>query len=196
MKYIEKLDIQTEEVKEVENLEKHSIINDTFSVNKYNGHNREFLPIGAEYDDGYKEVNETVDFGISCNVSKEVHNIKKSLDNKANLERLNDIYINVKDFICDDGEYVKGDGLHNDTSGIQKAMNYVSSLKCGTLLFPTGVYLIDKLELKPYVSIKGHGMNSTVIKANTSNNNGLFILKSTPLQMVQYEDFSIIGNNI
>ena len=123
-----------------------------------------------------------------------INETNASLDKKANLQRLNDVYINVKDFTCDDGEKVKGDGKHNDTTGIQKAMDYVSSLKCGTLLFPNGVYLIDKLELKPYVSIKGHGMNSTVIKANTSNNNGLFILKSTPLQMVQYEDFSIIGN--
>ena len=45
MEYIEKLDLQTEEVIEVESLDKHTIINDTFSVNKYNRHKREFLPI-------------------------------------------------------------------------------------------------------------------------------------------------------
>ena len=62
MEYIEKLDIQTEDVKEVENLEKHTIINDTFSVNKYNGHKKEFLPIGGEYDDGFIQLKETKPF--------------------------------------------------------------------------------------------------------------------------------------
>ena len=41
MDYIEKLELQTEEIKEVETLENHTIINDTtISVNKYNGHAR------------------------------------------------------------------------------------------------------------------------------------------------------------
>ena len=63
MDYIEKLDLQTEEVKEVENLEKHTIINnDPFSVNKYNGHTREFLPIGGQYDDGFIQLKETKPF--------------------------------------------------------------------------------------------------------------------------------------
>ena len=88
MEYIEKLDLQTEEVKEVENLEKHSIINDTFSVNKYNGHTREFLPINGVYDDGFKPVNETVEFGISCSVSKKLSNLQASLDNKANKRKI------------------------------------------------------------------------------------------------------------
>ena len=62
MDYIDKLEIQTEEVEEIEPLEKHIIINDTFSVNKYNGHSKEFLPINGEYDDGYKQLHETVIF--------------------------------------------------------------------------------------------------------------------------------------
>ena len=59
---IEKLDIQIEDVKEVENLEKHIIINDIFSVNKYNGHSREFLAIGEDYDDGFIQLNEIIPF--------------------------------------------------------------------------------------------------------------------------------------
>ena len=63
MDYIDKLELQTEEVKEVEPLEKHTIIiNETFSVNKYNGHSNEFLEINGEYDDGYKQLHETVIF--------------------------------------------------------------------------------------------------------------------------------------
>ena len=63
MDYIEKLELQTEEIKEIELLEKHNIINDgVFSVNKYNGHTREFLPIGGEYNDGFIQLKETKPF--------------------------------------------------------------------------------------------------------------------------------------
>ena len=56
MDYIDKLDLQTEELEEIETLEKHSIINnEPVSVNKYNGHTRDFLPIGEEYDDGFNQ---------------------------------------------------------------------------------------------------------------------------------------------
>ena len=66
MEYIEKLDIQTKELREVEPLEKHKIIiNETFSVNKYNGHSNEFLAIGKNYDDGFKQLKETKPFIIS-----------------------------------------------------------------------------------------------------------------------------------
>ena len=63
MDYIDKLELQTEEVKEVEPLEKHTIIiNETFSVNKYNGHSNEFLAIGNNYDDGFKQLKEAKPF--------------------------------------------------------------------------------------------------------------------------------------
>ena len=82
MDYIEKLNLQTEEVKEVENLEKHTIINsEPFSVNKYNGHTREFLSIGEEYEDEFNQLKETNGIGINCIVSKRVNNLRTSLDN-------------------------------------------------------------------------------------------------------------------
>ena len=63
MDYIDKLNLQTEEVKEVETLEKHTIINnETISVNKYNRHTREFLVLDGEYDDGFKQLKETKPF--------------------------------------------------------------------------------------------------------------------------------------
>ena len=63
MEYIDKLDIQTMELREVEKLEKHTIINnEPFSINKYIGHSNEFLAINGEYDDGYKQLHETVIF--------------------------------------------------------------------------------------------------------------------------------------
>ena len=63
MEYIEKLNLQLEEVKEVESLEKHTIIiSEPFTVNKYNGHSKEFLPINGEYNDGFIQLKETKPF--------------------------------------------------------------------------------------------------------------------------------------
>ena len=114
MKYIDKLDIQTEEVEEVETLEKHTI-NDPLTVNKYNGHEKEFLPIGGEYDDGFKPVNETYEFGISCSVSKEVNNLKTSLNNVAfdvsNQEEL----INAVNKVSNGGSIILADNINIST---------------------------------------------------------------------------------
>ena len=81
MKYIDKLDLQSEEVKEVENLEKHTVINNNpFSVDEYEGHDRDFLSIDGDYNDGFNQLNETVTFGVNCKVSREVNNLKASLE--------------------------------------------------------------------------------------------------------------------
>lgn len=61
MNYIEKLELQTEEVQEVETLENHNIINNG-SVNKYNRHTREFLAIDGDYNDGFIKLKETKSF--------------------------------------------------------------------------------------------------------------------------------------
>lgn len=57
MDYIEKLNLKTEEVKKVETLEKHTITNNKpFSVNKYVGHDEDFLAVGGEYNNGFIEL--------------------------------------------------------------------------------------------------------------------------------------------
>ena len=63
MDYIEKLDLQTEEIEEVELLEKHTIINNgDFSVDDYIDYNREFLALDGNYNDGFIEIKETKPF--------------------------------------------------------------------------------------------------------------------------------------
>lgn len=47
-------------------------------------------------------------------------------------------FFNVREFLCDDGEYVKGDGTHDDTTGIQNALDNAT----GALFFPRGIYKI------------------------------------------------------
>lgn len=57
-------------------------------------------------------------------------------------------YISVKDFGA------VGDGVTNDTNAIQTAINYASLNGVG-LYAPSGRYRVDKLYLKPHVSITG-----------------------------------------
>ena len=54
--------------------------------------------------------------------------------------RIDAMAANVKNFKCNDGQYVKGDGLHDDTTGIQNALN--SLAQGGTLFFPEGTYMV------------------------------------------------------
>jgi len=54
--------------------------------------------------------------------------------------------VNVKDFLCDDGLPVAGDGIHDDTTGIQAALNsipfgYGATNRSG-VYFPRGIYII------------------------------------------------------
>lgn len=108
--------------------------------------------------------------------------------------QLNDIVNNnldysVKNFKCDDGEYVKGDGIHDDTSGIQNAINYLrnKTLEIGdingiyTLSFPAGNYKITKtLEFSPLVKIRSIGY--CVISSNVNGTAIKLIAKDTDLE--------------
>ena len=81
MDYIEKLGLQTEELQEVDQLEKHTIINNKpFTVDEYIGHTREFLAIEGEYDDGFNQLNVVDGLGISCIVSKEVKEAREDIN--------------------------------------------------------------------------------------------------------------------
>ena len=85
MDYIEKLDLQTDEVKEVETLEKHIITNNKpFTVDEYEGHDRDFLAVDGDYNDGFNQLKETNGIGINCIVSKRVNNLKEEIETLYN----------------------------------------------------------------------------------------------------------------
>ena len=54
MDFIEILELHTEEVTEAKPLEKNTItVSNPVTVEEYDGHTRDFLAIGGDYDDGF-----------------------------------------------------------------------------------------------------------------------------------------------
>lgn len=63
---------------------------------------------------------------------------KSQIINPANTG--DSIYYNVKDFGA------QGDGVTDDTSSIQQAMDYIIDSGGGTLFFPKGIYILDSIK--------------------------------------------------
>jgi len=79
---------------------------------------------------------------------------------KAHDDALATIAINVRDFGA------IGDGVADDSTPIQNAINHVESLGGGTVLLPNGTYLVKKSLLLPSnIHFKGNG-KGTVIKGD------------------------------
>lgn len=58
MDYIQKIEIQTEEISEAKPLEKHKILfSCPVTVDDYDGHTEEYLQLGGEYNDGFTPLN-------------------------------------------------------------------------------------------------------------------------------------------
>ena len=127
MKYIEKLNLQTDEIEEVETLEKHTIINnEPISVNKYNGHTRDFLALDGDFNDGFKQLKETNGLGINCIVSKRVNDLKSSLENIVTYD--------IEKYDC------VGDGITDNKEKFKEIFNLI---KEGEVLYiPKGEFKI------------------------------------------------------
>lgn len=71
--------------------------------------------------------------------------------------------VNVMSYKCTDGQYVQGDGIHDDTTGIQSAINDVKNLG-GVIFFPLGKYKITSTiriqNSVRLIGIKGRDMNN------------------------------------
>lgn len=81
---------------------------------------------------------------------------------QAHDAQLLDIGVDVKTFLCVDGQYVKGDGIHDDTTGVQAAIN-----TGGRIIFPSGTYLCGQLTIPSYTQLIGIG-KVTIIHKLTS----------------------------
>ena len=78
--------------------------------------------------------------------------------------------VNVREFVCDDGVSVRSDGVHDDTTGIQAAINLflanrdsADAPKSGAVYLPTGVYRITRpLTLPSGVVLLGDGSGTAI----------------------------------
>jgi hypothetical protein len=80
------------------------------------------------------------------------------------------IGVNVKEFVSDDGVSVRGDGVHDDTTGIQKAIDLFllnrdnpGAPQSGAVYLPTGTYRITApLTLPSGVVLLGDGAGTVI----------------------------------
>ena len=190
MDYIDKLELQTEEVEEIETLEKHTIINNNpLSVDKYLGHAEEFLALDGDYNDGFNELNKTNGLGISCIVSKEVKEARQDVNGVIHTKlkdridsEVNEIKTSLDNMISKSFISVTDYGaLHkediDDRMAIQNAIDYLVEIGGGILYFPKGTYLIKTTnENNNGLSIKGKnikliGEGTSCIKATIDMDN-------------------------
>ena len=88
--------------------------------------------------------------------SENVEGALEEIDSKIN-DKANKININVEEFVCDDGQYVQGDGIHDDTTGIRKALLYCKNNN-KKLEFSKGkIYMVSQCYLYEGIHINGNG---------------------------------------
>lgn len=78
---------------------------------------------------------------FSGNISSATALATGSTNARSLANRFDDV-INVKDFLCDDGLPVAGDGSHDDTTGIQSALDSIVNGNRTAVYFPQGYYII------------------------------------------------------
>ncbi len=100
----------------------------------------------------------------------------------------------VKKFKCDDNQYVKGDGVHDDTTGIQNAIDSLNTVDGGVLLLPTGTYMVSSALIIPSnkVTLQGSNNSSTIIKAKVIMDK---IISCSNKVRISIRDIQINGDN-
>lgn len=75
-----------------------------------------------------------------------------------------DFVINVKYYGA------KGDGITDDTTSIQSAIDYVNTQGGGIVFFPKGLYIVSGLTIYDNIQITGCGRKNTTIKLKNNSN--------------------------
>lgn len=96
---------------------------------------------------------------------------------------LSQVFTNVKSYGA------KGDGVTNDTSAIQAAINNLNAAGGGTLFFPTGTYLTDTLTLYSNITILGENKTKSILRL-VDNPTGA-LLECSGISATQKEYISI-----
>ena len=175
MDYIEKLELQTEEVEEIETLEKHTIIN-SGSVNKYNGHTREFLALDGDYDDGFNQLKETDGLGISCIVSKEVKEARKDVNGNYHTTLKDRIDSEVNKKVNKNelesevvSRRVRGQNNVDSPAGVFDFANFAQQGKSGIASLPIGGVIHHYTDGK-VLQIDNVGENNVIVTMVNANN--------------------------
>jgi len=86
-----------------------------------------------------------------------------------------------------------GDGVNDDTQAFLNALDLLHQYEKGVLYVPTGTYnLTQRLEInKPYISIKGDGMQSTILQFN---GDGIKLSDFSTFTFATVEDLTLAGN--
>jgi Pectate lyase superfamily protein len=105
------------------------------------------------------------------------------------LNKKTDVIVSVKEYGA------KGDGVSDDTTAIQNAINDVNIKGGGIVYFPTGTYMISSTLIIPSNKITLQGLNNagTIIKAKIAMTNMVSI---TNQLRVSIRDIQINGNNL
>ena len=132
-----------------------------------------------------------------------------TLINQSALEKVNDRidetnarwsnktknWICVNEFKCDDGQYVQGDGIHDDTSGIQKALDYARDNNIEKIVFDAKTYMIkcdSKVDNVPHWLDRYRGLR---VYSNTTIDLNGATLKVIPTSSKNYILFDILESN-
>lgn len=96
--------------------------------------------------------------------------------------------VNVKNYGA------KGDGVADDTSAVQNAINSIAA--GGILFLPKGIYVISApLEItNSNIMFLGAGKGNTIIKQTTSNKISIYIHNASGISNVTLKDFTIDAN--
>lgn len=104
----------------------------------------------------------------------------------SNYTAWNDVMFNVKKYGA------KGDGITDDTTAIQAAIDAANVAGGGVVMFPPGAYLSGVLNHKTDVWLMGAGMEATTLKAKSGLNDN--VLAGVTINYAKVSDMTIDGN--
>ena len=96
----------------------------------------------------------------------------------ANLWRASPQVFNVM------GYGARGDGVTDDTTAIQNALNAANTAGGGTVAFPAGVYLTTSLTLFSNVHLRGAGITATILRLKNATNADLLSGGATNVALI------------
>lgn len=97
------------------------------------------------------------------------------------------IYNVVTDFAA------AGNGVANDTTALQSAINAASTAGGGTVYLPRGTYNVTNLRLKSRVVLEGAGMGGTVIQG-TDSTKSVLEANGTTCNFAQIRNLTVLGS--